>query len=216
LKAVLDRQSMVELALLGQGSPGNDNPIPPTSSQAYTSEVPTQDIERAKALLAEAGYADGLQVQLHTGATELYPGMLTMVQAYKEMAAEAGIDIEIVTSPSDSYWDEIWLKQPFATSYWSPRPAASAFATGYTCAAEYNETHWCRPEFDSLLQEASETVDEAARNDLYKEAQRILAEEGGVIVPAFTSVISALRVGCTGYEPHVDVNRLRFADLACE
>jgi peptide/nickel transport system substrate-binding protein len=76
-----------------------------------------------------------LKVELNTGATELYPGMLTMVQAYKEMAAAAGIDVQIVTSPSDSYWDEVWLKRPFFTSYWSPRPSGPAFASGYTCAA---------------------------------------------------------------------------------
>lgn len=216
MKAVMDRQAMVELGLLGLGVPGNDNPIPPTSPAAFMSEVPGPDIEKAKQLLAEAGHADGLKVQLHTGATELYPGMLTMVQAYKEQAAQAGIDIELVTSPADSYWDEIWLKQPFVTSYWSPRPPASAFATGYTCAAQYNETHWCREDFEALLKQASETVDAGARADLYKKAQQVLAEEGGVIVPAFTSLVSGLRKGCTGYEPHVDINRMRFADLACQ
>ena len=37
LKLVVDRQVMVDTALLGFGSPGNDNPIPPTSSEAYRS-----------------------------------------------------------------------------------------------------------------------------------------------------------------------------------
>lgn len=216
LKAVLDRQSAVDLALLGLGVPGNDNPIPPTSPYAFTADVPKQDIEKAKQLLAESGHANGLRVELNTGATELYPGMLTMVQAYKEMAALAGIDIEIVTSPADSFWDEIWLKRPFVTSYWSPRPPASAFATGYTCDAKYNETRWCREDFDALLKQASETVDPEAREDFYDKAQMVLAAEGGVIVPAFTSLVSALRKGCTGYEPHVDINRMRFADLACQ
>jgi len=216
LKAVIDRDAMVELALLGQGIAGNDNPIPPSSTFAFSSEAQKPDIQKAKALLAEAGYANGLKVQLHTGASELYPGMLTMVQAYKEMAAQAGIEVEIVTSPSDSYWDEVWLKRPFITSYWSPRPLASAFASGYVCSAKYNETHWCRPEFDALLKQAGETVEEAPRIELYKKAQKILAEEGGVIVPAFTSVTSALRKGCKGYEPHVDVNRMRFADIECQ
>jgi peptide/nickel transport system substrate-binding protein len=216
LKAVVDRDAMVELALFGMGTPGNDNPVPPTSPQAYVDKAPAPDIERAKQLLAEAGHGNGLKVELNTGATELYPGMLTMVQAYKEMAAAAGIDVQIVTSPSDSYWDEVWLKRPFFTSYWSPRPSGSAFASGYTCAAKYNETHWCRPEFDALLKNASETIDEAKRVELYKQAQKTLAEEGGVIVPAFSSLTAATRKGCSGYAPHVDVNRMQFADLTCQ
>jgi peptide/nickel transport system substrate-binding protein len=110
----------------------------------------------------------------------------------------------------------VWLKKPFVTSYWSPRPPASAFATGYTCEAKYNETHWCRKDFDALLADASATSDPTARANLYKKAQKILAEEGGVIVPAFASVISALRKGCTGYMPQGDINRMRFADLSCQ
>lgn len=216
LKAVLDRQVVVDLALLGLGIPGNDNPIPPTSAFAYTNTAPKQNIQKAKTLLAEAGYSEGLSVQLHTGASELYPGMLTMVQAYKEMAAEAGIEIELVTSPSDSYWDEVWLKKPFVTSYWSPRPPSSAFATGYTCDASYNETHWCREDFDALLTKASSTVDTDKRIEMYKTAQQILADEGGVIVPAFASVGSAIRKGCKGFSPHVDINRMSFSALKCE
>ena len=60
LKAIVDRQEIVDTALLGLGQPGNDNPVPPSWPAAYTAEIKGQDIERAKALLAEAGHGDGV------------------------------------------------------------------------------------------------------------------------------------------------------------
>jgi peptide/nickel transport system substrate-binding protein len=216
MKLVIDREKMVELALLGYGSPGNDNPIPPSSPAAYRSDVIQQDIPQAKALLAEAGYPNGLKVDLYTGATDLYPGTLVMVQAYKEMASEAGIDVTIIPAPNDSYWDEIWMKKPFTSLYWSLRPPSSALPIAYTSDAPYNGTHWYNKEFDNLVATASKTVDADKRGDLYREAQRLLAEDGGHILPMFSSVVSLMREGCSGFQPHTSVNRVQYQEIHCD
>jgi peptide/nickel transport system substrate-binding protein len=109
LKLVVDRMAMVQLVTLGFGVPGNDNPVPPTSPLAVTDQPLPRDIDRARALLAEAGFADGLTVDLWTGATDLVPGMNVMVQAYVEMAAEAGITVNVMTAPSNSFWDDVYM-----------------------------------------------------------------------------------------------------------
>ena len=196
MKKVIDREAMVKLALLGYGDAGNDNPIPPTAPDAYTSEVPKQDIEGAKALLAAAGFPNGLKVDLYNCAGECYPGTNVMVQAYKEMASAAGIEVNIVAYPSDTYWNDIWLKKPFFVSYWSRRPDVSAFPVGYRTDAKYNETHWMRKDFDALLDKAESTTDPAARTALYQQAQKTLTEEGGAIIPLFTTIVAAMRQGC--------------------
>lgn len=127
LKAVIDRQLLVDTITLGNGVAGNDNPVPPTSPAAYTSEIKPRDIERARALLAEAGHADGLTIELNTG--EGYPGMVALAQAYQQMAAEAGIRVEIVNNPGDSYWDVIWMQRPFFVSNWSGRPRPKTYTS---------------------------------------------------------------------------------------
>lgn len=213
LKLVQDRQAIVNLALLGYGFPMNDNPIRPGSSHAYSSESIPQDIAQAKALLAEAGQSD-LTVDLYTGATELIPGLNSMVQAYKEMAAQAGITINIVTAPSASYYEEVSFKQPFGASYWFYRPPALIFPF-YMKTSTWNESRWMRDDFDALIDKAFATVDPDARLELYKDAQRIITEEGGLITSAFSSVVSAARKGCH-YEPQVDLNRFDFATMYCE
>jgi peptide/nickel transport system substrate-binding protein len=215
LKLVVDRPAMVDLVTLGFGIPGNDNPVPSTSPLAARQDPIPRQIDEAKRLLAEAGHADGLRVDLYTGATDLVPGMLAMVQAYKEMAAEAGINVNVVTVPSASFWDDVYLKQPFVTTYWYTRHPVSSLGLAYKSDAKYNETHWQRPEFDALLERAATSTDPEERARLYREAQEILIEEGGAIVPVFASLMAAVRKGCTGYVPHIE-SRVMFQDIACD
>ena len=98
------------------------------------SEIKPQDIEGAKKLLAEAGYPDGLTVELNTG--EGSPGMVALAQAYQQMAAEAGITVNIINNPADSYWDVTWMKKPFFGSNWSGRPAAEGLPYTFTSDAD--------------------------------------------------------------------------------
>jgi peptide/nickel transport system substrate-binding protein len=214
MKLVVDRQKMVDAALLGNGAPGNDNPVAPTSPDAYRSDIIPRDVEKAKELLAEAGYSDGLSVDLYT--SDSIATMVPIAQLYQQMAADAGIKVNIIMSPADSYWNEIWLKRPFITSNWGGRPTAEGLSIAYLSKAQFPETHWYRPDYDELISNANATVDADARRKIFQEAQRLLAEEGGVIVPAFASVVAAMRKGCSGYEPNNNVNNNDFSAFACE
>ena len=214
MKLVIDRQAMVDTALLGFGTPGNDNPILPTSPDAYRSDVKQRDVAKAKQLLAEAGHPDGITVDLH--AADLMPGTMAMVQAYQQMASEAGIKVNIINEPAGEYWDTIWLKQPFAVSNWGMRTTPAALSVAYRKKAPWNETHFFSDDYDALLDKAATTLDPEARRKLYQEAQRKIAEEGGVLIPMFASIVAATRKGCTGYTPASDHNRPDFTEIVCE
>ena len=86
----------------------------------------------------------------------------------------------------------------------------------YRTGAAWNETHWARDDYDALLDKANATADPAERAKILGEAQRILATEGGVVMPIFASVVSALRKGCTGYRPHIQVNFIDYRNLECK
>lgn len=215
LKLVVDRTAMVQLVTLGFGVPGNDNPVPPTSPLAVSDQPLPRDLDKARALLAEAGLADGLTVDLWTGATDLVPGMNVMVQAYKEMAAEAGITVNVMTAPSNSFWDDVYMKQPFSVSYWYTRHPVSSFSLAFRSDAQYNETRWRDPAFDTLLDDAATATDPAVAADLYRQAQTRIMTEGGQIVPVFASLVAAVRNGCSGYVPHIE-SRVMFQEIACD
>jgi peptide/nickel transport system substrate-binding protein len=213
LKKVIDRQAMIDTVLLGFGESGADNPVPLTSPASFVKEAPKQDIEGAKKLLAEAGHADGLKVDLYTA--EGVPGMVRMAQVFAEMAKPAGFDINVVVTPAESYWDDVWLKKPLLTSAWSMRPPGEGLAVAYTQSAKWKETHWERPDYDALLLKANTTVDQAERIKLHQQVGKLLADEGGVIIPMFVHQVLALRKGCTGYTPRAQNFNLNFEDLSC-
>ncbi len=213
LKAVVDRQAMVDTVLLGFGEPGADNPVPIGNPASYTKEAPKQDYELAKKLLAEAGYKDGLKFDLYTA--EGVPGMVRMAQVYAEMAKPAGIDINVIVTPAESFWDDVWLKQSIVTSAWSMRPPGEGLAVAYTQTAKWKETHWERPDYDALLLKANTTVDTAERIKTFQQTGELLAKEGGLILPMFVHQVLALRKGCEGYTPRAQNFNLNFEDLSC-
>lgn len=157
LKYGVDRQALIDSVVLGYGEVGNDNPIPPSSPNAFTSQARERDIEKAKALLEEAGHAEGLEFDLH--AAEAVAGLVNMAQSFAQMMSDIGVTVNVVETPADSFWDDVWLTKPAVTSAWSRRPPNSALAVAYTQDAKWKETHWDRPEYDALLEKASKTVD---------------------------------------------------------
>jgi peptide/nickel transport system substrate-binding protein len=71
LKYATDREVIYQLVVQGYGSIGRDSPIGPLYTQYYSEEtpLPKRNIELAKKLLAEAGYGEGLNLDLHTPDT---------------------------------------------------------------------------------------------------------------------------------------------------
>ena len=213
LKAVVDRQAIVDGALLGLGEPGADSPIPPSSAFAYLTSPPERDVAKAKQLLADAGYPDGLEVQLHVAPAAV--GYMNVAQAYVQMAADAGIKVKLNQVPAGTYWSETWLKVPFLVSGWSPRPPSGALSVAYRKEAKWNETHWFRDDYDALLDRAEATLDDEERVELWKQAQKMLVEEGGTVIIAFYPSIAAVRADCGGYTPHPTRFYFDFREVSC-
>jgi peptide/nickel transport system substrate-binding protein len=201
LKLVLDRSEYLQAVFQGVGTEGNDQPVPPVDPMYADIPVPERDIDRARELLEEAGYGDGLEVELHytAGRVGLQESALTM----QEMAQEAGITIELTNHPNDTYWADIWLNRPFYLSNWTGRPMADqALSVAYLSGAPWNEANWSNEEFDEIVREARSVADEDERRELYRQAQEILAEEGGAIIPYFMSVTGVWNEKVRGYNMH--------------
>ena len=213
MKLVVDRQAMVDGPLMGLGEPANDTPVPPSSPVAYRKDIKQRDIPKAKALLAEAGYPDGIDVELYTGPVGV--GVVNISQAYVQMAAEAGIRVQLNMMPAAGYWSDIWMKKPFYASFWSARHPVEALAAAYRSTAKWNDTHWYRDEFDQILDAANAAIDLDERAMHLKRAQQLLSDDGGAIAVGFFPVISAMRSNCSGYEPHTVRYYFHFRDIEC-
>ncbi len=200
-KLATDRQAIVDIVTLGLSAPGKDSPIGPTFQNWFATdlEVPARDPEAARALLAEAGYPDGLQLDLHTPDTGDRPDLAVVL---KEQWAEAGIDVNVIVEPESVYYgDDGWLEVPLGITGWGHRPYPQFyFDVMLTCDAIWNESHFCDEGFDQLVQTAGTTLDEDERSQAYAEIQSILLERGPVIVPYFFPQLGAIHERFEGFE----------------
>jgi peptide/nickel transport system substrate-binding protein len=194
-KLVVDRQEMIDVVFQGRGSVAYDHPVWPGDPYHLVLDRP-QDIEKAKKLLAEAGYPDGLTVELFTA--DVYPEFIPMSVVYKEQAAKAGINVEIKQVPSDGFWTKYWMVEPFTITGWAQRPADQILNECFRCGASWNETYFCNEEFEQLLDDARKELDLAKRTELYQKAQQILVDDGGTIVLFFKNVIEVMEAQVKG------------------
>lgn len=63
------------------------------------------------------------------------------------------------------------------------------FSTAYASGASWNDSFWEHERFNQLLVEARAELDEAKRREMYVEMQRIVSDEGGVVVPLFNNYV---------------------------
>jgi peptide/nickel transport system substrate-binding protein len=190
---VVDRQGLLDAAYYGQGVVTCDTPVAPgLPNLADPIGICERDVDKAKELLAEAGYAEGLRIDLWTLSDR--PGFLDVAVALQQQAKDAGIIFEIKTQPASLFWDEMWLNAQIGVSNWGPRPNAdAAIRMQHGCDNEWNETHFCSPEMETLLDEALVESDATRRAAIYKDIQTILATEDGHIIPFFYPRLAAHR-----------------------
>ena len=194
LKFAINRQELVDKTLLGHGVAGNDVPV--SSAMPYlNTELPVHefDAERAAMHYKKSGHSG--PIQLHT-SDAAFVGAVDAAQLMANSAKQAGIDIEVVREPADGYWSNVWNVKPWCACYWGGRPTQDwMYSAGYTKDTEWNDTAWRDTEsairFNEVVEEARSVTDQALRKDLYWEAQRLLQDDGGVIVAMWANYISA-------------------------
>ncbi len=147
-------------------SPGNAAYVDLTGTYPY-------DPEKAKALLAEAGHADGIKATL-----KLPPPAYAREggQVIASQLRAVGIDLEII--PLE--WAD-WLEQVFKGKNYDLSIVSHTEPNDidiYSRPDYYFQ--YQNPEFNKVIEELSVTSDDARRNELYAQAQKILAEDAVV------------------------------------
>jgi peptide/nickel transport system substrate-binding protein len=168
LELALDRDAINQVVFDGQFIPGNQ-PVPPTSPwYIVESPSPARDVERARSLLAEAG-VERVAFELMVANN---PQGVRIGEVIQALVGEAGFDVSIratefasaLTLQEQGEYDAFQVG-------WSGRLDPDGNIHQYhTCAGTLNETGYCDPETDALLDAARAETDPAARYDLYRQA----------------------------------------------
>lgn len=179
VRLAVDRKAMLGLAAGGAGTVGCDTPVGPRD-QYRSTRTCAQDIAAAKALLAQAGYPNGLDMEINVATLEaVWPAM---AEAFQQQVAAAGIRVKIVTVPTDGYWSNVWMKRPVTMTRWNDRPADSALNEVYRSGMKWNESGFKDAKFDTMLDGARSELNFERRRARYVEAQDYLWENGGTVV----------------------------------
>jgi peptide/nickel transport system substrate-binding protein len=184
----VDKEAIVRDVLYGSASLSGG--LVPGSVRWSSPEVEPYpyDPERAKELLAEAGYPDGFETDFlvpESGSGMIAPvGLATVIQAY---LSEVGIEANLVTQEWNSYLETYqagledakagmaemsWMRDTNDPALFSPANLNCDPATGF-----FNVGKYCNEEVDALFEEAIATSDDAKKEELYRKIHEIIAED---------------------------------------
>ena len=122
---------------------------------------------------------------------------------YAQTAKPAGIEIEVIREPADSYWTSAWRKKPFFMGYWSGEVTTDImFTRAWKSNSPSSESQWKNDQFDELLLAARGELDETKRRAMYGEMQQLARDEGGTVIPVFADFIDAASKKVKGFEPN--------------
>ena len=203
LKLAMDRETMMEAATGGFGTIGNDHPVPP-ANPFYDPAQPknTRDVAKAKALLAEAGYPNGIDMVFYTSTAR--PGLEEAAVVAQQVLAEAGIRVTIESVDIARLYNEILPNIPASAvshNNWFGRPTIDETLTPYYyTGSNWNFSGFSDPEVDRLLDAGKRSTNLDERKQIYAEVQKILAETGPDVVAYFRNYVSAVRTEVQNYK----------------
>ncbi|GAI06079.1 unnamed protein product, partial [marine sediment metagenome] len=187
----INEDEIIEKIMFGHAFPASQIPDPPTVGYDPTIKRLSYDPERAKILLAEAGFPDGFKMKL-TGPNDRYVRDAQICEAVAKQLAKVGIEVELDTKPKAIFFPEVdehkldfYLIGWFDGSYDFGRSLSKLLHSvdvergyGGLNGADYSDLT-----LDRLLEESAEIVDPALRAEKLRLLNRTAMEEKVAIIP---------------------------------
>jgi len=201
LSLSINRVALVDRIMDGQGVPAGQ--LVPEGYFGYNPgiKVDPYDPERAKRLLASAGYPNGFSLTFHA-SNDRYPNDSKVAQAIAQFFSRIGIKTEVVTLPGSVYFTRASAQE------FSFIMGGAAVETGEASgvlgpiletygekAGQGNRGRYSNPAFDKALTAARSTLDNGQREELLRQATRIAMTDLGVIPVFYLANTWAVRKG---------------------
>ena len=158
------------------------------------------DPEKAKALLAEAGYPNGFEftITVPSNYKQHVDTAQVLVEEFKAIGVTANIqEVEWNTWLSDVYTDKKY--ESTVVGFDASTVSAGALLARYESTSSKNTFNYSNKDFDEALHKATETADDAQKTEYYKECERILSKDAANVYIQDLPEYVALNKKFTGY-----------------
>ncbi len=201
IQTCVDVDAYSKLIFGGRADFGEHHHVAQIHPEYHKLPKPKQDIAKAKKLLAEAGYPNGIDLTIDIGNTS-GPWQTQCGEIFKSQLAKAGINLKLNVMPSSKYW-EIWDKTPFGMTEWTHRPlGVMVLSLGYRSGVPWNETAYSNPAFDKALDAAEAIVDPVQRSKKMAKVQKILQEDAVMAQPVWVPKFTVARNTVKNFHAH--------------
>ncbi|MSP83109.1 MAG: peptide ABC transporter substrate-binding protein [Alphaproteobacteria bacterium] len=144
------------------------------------------DLEKAKALLAEAGVADGFKTVLTTKNSTEHTSSAQIIQA---QLARIGIEVEVAPEESGALWDrsqskdDSWKVNQMLLWRYGVAPDPSWCTEWFTPSqiSQWNWERWNNGEYGRLHDAAKQELDHEKRAAMYVRMQELMDEDGAYV-----------------------------------
>ena len=201
INLAINREDIIEVTMGGAGVELTTAMSPAMGSYYDTSLDGTysQNIDEAKALLAEAGYPDGFELTVTVPSNYLVH-VNTAVELASELSA-VGIDLEIEQVDWATWLETVYTNREYEstviclTSDYAPYDVLQRYASD----SSDNFINYSNSEVDELLAEIPTLADTEAKTDLYHQILNIMVEDNASCYIQDPTTLTAVSVRLTGY-----------------
>lgn len=202
VKYAVDRKAIVDAALMGKGLPAFAPVLP--DSPYYTKEIEYQrDLPKAKQLLAEAGFPNGLE---DTTLVINTPNDILIAQVFQSQMKEAGINLKFETMEGPTLVDRVFNKKDQAVSEMGHTgPDMQRVLDLWLLPnGTQNMANYSNPKMTQLLTSAAAEPDDAKRAKIYQDALKLLVEDVPEIYLVTPTLITAAYKSVEGFTTVLD------------
>jgi len=195
----VNRTDIRDVAYLGTGEPGLTEM--PTGSKWYDDKglfAAEPDVAKAKELLKEAGYPNGLSIE-YIGLPQ-YPELLKTGQVLRDELKQIGIDMEIKQVDVSVWYDDFVKGTYQITSAYQERTIDpdNFYALVLKSGGPINSTGYSNKDVDALIDKAAASNDEAERKDLYRQIRTIATTDSPLVFAHYETLHYLMNPNVTG------------------
>ncbi|EOY7767277.1 ABC transporter substrate-binding protein [Escherichia coli] len=208
LATAINKNAIIDAVFQGTGSAAK-NLLPPGVWSADSELKDYEyDPEKARSLLKEAGFDNGMTIDLWAMPVQrpYNPNAKRMAEMIQADWAKVGVKTNIITFEWGEYLNRIKNgEHQAALMGWTTATGDpdNFFGPLFTCTSANggsNSAKWCYKPFDEIISQAKVITDQEKRAVLYKKAQQMMHEQIPAVMIAHSTIFEPIRSEVTGYE----------------